>query len=288
MPELTRYPDAQTFLSAAGDALYQNEPLHSLMIGVVERLTGDPHFYGDQDPYLAVITKDGVPMLAGTMTPPFGLVLSALREDAGGYISTLVSDLIASDWDLLEVNGESRYAKLFASEWAGQTGGMPEKVVEMRLYVLHQVTHPQDVPGKISLATMADHGVISEWLYSFEREALDGDRSKEHFNKAAEAQIGRREVYLWWDGGNPVSMCLRTRPTKTGISVSGVYTPPNLRRRGYASACVAALSQLLLDEGYAFASLFTDLANPTSNSIYIKIGYQPLADFDRYRLAARD
>jgi predicted GNAT family acetyltransferase len=45
---------------------------------------------------------------------------------------------------------------------------------------------------------------------------------------------------------------------------------------------VAALSQQLLDAGWEFCALFTDLANPTSNSIYQRIGYRPVADFDEY------
>jgi predicted GNAT family acetyltransferase len=84
--------------------------------------------------------------------------------------------------------------------------------------------------------------------------------------------------------GEPVSMAIRSRPTRHGISVSGVYTPPEQRRHGYATACVAALSQKLLDQGYQFCSLFTDLANPTSNSIYMQVGYRPVADFDKYKL----
>jgi hypothetical protein len=63
-----------------------------------------------------------------------------------------------------------------------------------------------------------------------------------------------------------------------------VYTPPELRRRGYASHCVAELSRALLAEGYDFCALFTDLANPTSNHIYQEIGYRPVCDYDSYGL----
>ena len=81
--------------------------------------------------------------------------------------------------------------------------------------------------------------------------------------------------------GEPVSMCIRTRPIRNTASVSGVYTPDNHRRKGYAGACVAGLSQKLLDEGFAYITLFTDLANPTSNSVYMRLGYEPIADFDK-------
>jgi predicted GNAT family acetyltransferase len=78
-------------------------------------------------------------------------------------------------------------------------------------------------------------------------------------------------------------MASRTRRTRHGSTVSLVYTPPDQRRKGYATACVAALSQIILDSGKDFCTLFTDLANPTSNDIYIKIGYVPLGDFTLYR-----
>jgi hypothetical protein len=64
--------------------------------------------------------------------------------------------------------------------------------------------------------------------------------------------------------------------------VNFVYTPPEFRGRGYASNLVAHLSQELLDEGRKFCFLFTDLANPVSNSIYQKIGYRPVSDSERW------
>jgi predicted GNAT family acetyltransferase len=67
-------------------------------------------------------------------------------------------------------------------------------------------------------------------------------------------------------------------PTPNGIRINAVYTPPEFRRRGYASACVAEVSQRMLDSGRKFCFLFTDLANPTSNKIYKAIGYRHVAD----------
>ena len=76
----------------------------------------------------------------------------------------------------------------------------------------------------------------------------------------------------------PVSMAGLSRPTTHGISINDVYTAPEFREKGYASSLVAHLSQYALDHGKEFCSLYTDLANPTSNSIYQKIGYYPVAD----------
>jgi predicted GNAT family acetyltransferase len=73
-------------------------------------------------------------------------------------------------------------------------------------------------------------------------------------------------------------MALKTRPTDKGATVGGVYTPPEFRKKGYATSCVAEISRAILQGGKQFCALYTDLANPTSNSIYIKIGYQPVCD----------
>jgi predicted GNAT family acetyltransferase len=88
-----------------------------------------------------------------------------------------------------------------------------------------------------------------------------------------------RGLYVWEDQ-EPVSMVGYAGPTPNGIRVSAVYTPPERRNRGYASAGVAALSQMLLDGGRRFCFLFTDLANPTSNRIYQQIGYRAVCDVD--------
>ena len=98
----------------------------------------------------------------------------------------------------------------------------------------------------------------------------------------AERRINSGDLFIWEDEGRPVSMAAKNRPSSHGITVSLVYTPRDLRNRGYASACVAALSQQLLDAGWEFCTLYTDLANPTSNSIYQRIGYQPVCDSNEY------
>jgi predicted GNAT family acetyltransferase len=86
---------------------------------------------------------------------------------------------------------------------------------------------------------------------------------------------------LWEDGGL-VSMACKNRPTRKGISVGMVYTPPEARRRGHATACVGELSRQLLQTGREFCVLFADILNPTSNSIYQIIGYRSLGNFAEY------
>lgn len=94
-------------------------------------------------------------------------------------------------------------------------------------------------------------------------------------------------MYVWDVAGMVVAMAGHSGPTPHGMRVGPVYTPQDLRGRGYASALVAALSQMLLDGGRQFCFLFTDLANPTSNHIYQTIGYEPVTDVDNYRFENR-
>src|SRR5206468_2082657 len=97
-------------------------------------------------------------------------------------------------------------------------------------------------------------------------------------------RLAARQMFLWKDAsGHAVTMAGWSGRTPNGTRINAVYTPPENRRRGYASACVASLSQHLLDSGRRFCFLYTDLTNPTSNNIYQKIGYQRVGDWtNRY------
>ena len=84
--------------------------------------------------------------------------------------------------------------------------------------------------------------------------------------------------WLWEDTDVPVSASGYGGKTLNGIRIGPVYTPPQHRGRGYATSLVAAQSQWLLDSGYRFCFLYTDLANPTSNAVYQRIGYRQVAE----------
>ena len=103
--------------------------------------------------------------------------------------------------------------------------------------------------------------------------------------RKAHQAIAAGSLFLWEDK-EPVSMAMWQGQTPNDVRVSFVFTPMDRRNRGYASACVAALSQHLLDQGHQFCFLFTDLANPTSNHIYQRIGYHPVCDVSDYLFAA--
>jgi predicted GNAT family acetyltransferase len=147
---------------------------------------------------------------------------------------------------------------------------------------------PTGVPGALRLATEADRGLLRAWVAAFLVEAFgrsDPEQAVVLVDRSFRA--GTRTWYLWEDDG-PVSVAAAGGPTPNGIRIGPVYTPPEHRRRGYASALTAATSQAELVKGRRFIFLFTDLSNPTSNMIYQAIGYEPVIDVDQIAFVPAD
>jgi hypothetical protein len=199
----------------------------------------------------------------------------------------LISDLSKSLCALPGVAGPAAVAGAFAVRWRALTGGSSALAMAQRIYELSEVVPVAGVPGVLRPIRDEDSRLLLDWFDDFvtcERGIghEDAVRALERF---LTADYVVRGLYLWEVGGEPVSMVGHSGPTPNGMRVGPVYTPPQARRRGFASAAVAALSQRLLDSGRKFCFLHTDLANPTSNHIYQTIGYRPVSYADQYRFA---
>jgi predicted GNAT family acetyltransferase len=141
------------------------------------------------------------------------------------------------------------------------------------------------VPGIVRIAGPADRDLLVGWMQAFLREALPNSNLAEAGAMVDSAlQTGTRIFHVWEVDGRPVSVAGITGPTPNGIRLGPVYTPPEDRGHGFASAVTAAASQTQLDAGRRFVFLFTDLANPTSNKIYQAIGYEAVIDIDQWSL----
>jgi predicted GNAT family acetyltransferase len=132
----------------------------------------------------------------------------------------------------------------------------------------------------LRLAREADIELVARWWHGFHAEIFGG-ADREAAGNAAALRIENDDIYLWEDEV-PVSVAMKTRPTNNGISVSLVYTPPELRGRGYATACVGELSRALLASGWGHCALFADLSNAAANRVYHRVGYRPVCDYDEY------
>jgi predicted GNAT family acetyltransferase len=278
---LTTYQTAAVFLEKAQAYLEKDETRASLMLGTCLMLKARPEPPKIRS-YLATVEDAQGLALAVMMTPPFNLaVFSQLLIPAAGVLEPLIANLQAQAVSVPGVVGPAPYSKTFAELWSAATGQKYRLKVSMRLFQLEKVIPPPPTPGQLRQATEADLELVARWAVAFQEEALEEQANLEQMRQGAKARIAAGAIYLWEDG-EVVSMAGVSRPTVNTITVNSVYTPPEFRGKGYASQCVAGMSQRMLDKGYQACVLFTDLANPTSNSIYQKMGYRPVADFDQY------
>jgi predicted GNAT family acetyltransferase len=124
-----------------------------------------------------------------------------------------------------------------------------------------------------------DRELLVSWLDAFAAEASEGvDAPAQHAERWIDARLGGAGGFVLWDDEGPVSLAGWGGRTPNGVRIGPVYTPPEHRRRGYGSAVTAAASAEQLAAGRRFCFLYTDLANPTSNRIYVAIGYEPVCD----------
>ena len=277
--EVEHYGSAQRFLNRTRAALESNEAANSLMLGLCETLVAHPERY-KAAPCLKVVVDGQGLVLAAVMTPPHNLIVYGHRGDLCEAARVLARWLLRGSWDPPGVFGPGEAPAAVAAAWAEEAGRRCSLASRQRVYELREVLVPVLEQGGLRPATKEDVELVTGWHYGFHCEIF-GRTERDLARRAAEARVQAGDIFLWEDE-RAVSMAMKNRPTRHGISVSLVYTPPELRGRGYATACVGELSRLLLEAGWEFCTLFADLANPTSNRIYERIGYRPVCDWEEY------
>jgi hypothetical protein len=278
--QLTRHESADDFLAHAGEFLGAREAQHNLILGLSSRLRVAPLLYGEP-PYFAVVEDDGRVVGVTMRTPPHNLIVSELDDEDA--IPTLVDDARSAFGSLPGVVGPKEPVGWFAEAWRAATGVAARLDLAQRAFRADHVNAPTGVSGRMRDYEPADRPQAAGWMDAFADEALP-----ERPPGTSEDFVDHREqdpdagLVFWEDEGRSVSMAGFGGRTPSGTRIGPVYTPPELRGRGYASGLTAALTQRLLESGLRFCFLFTDLANPTSNSIYQRIGYEPVGDVDQW------
>lgn len=274
------YPDVGSFLKRTQSLLEEHEAADGLTLGICLRLQGGAANQQDA-PLLIVGERDTEIALIAIMTPPFNLIIAYLPELQTAAVEALASFLRQTDWKIPGVVGPAAAAETFALAY----GSSYSLQVKVRSHRLNSVSQTARTSGTLLCATEEHHALVLGWAVEFHAEATPQDPSSGLADTVRDG-IKNKEFYIFLnDTGAPVSMVKKARPTRQTIAVNFVYTPAQYRGHGYASAAVATLSQQLLDEGFSHCMLFTDLANPTANSIYKKIGYKPVVDFSLYSFA---
>jgi hypothetical protein len=252
------------FLCQVGAFLLEDEALNNLVFGIAGTIRADPSVYPERAFW---VVKDGDRVVGAALrTPPYNLVLGTMTDGAVEALADAVSDD-----DLPGVVG----LRPGVDDFAHRLSDAPRLQIEHGVFVLEQVAEVSST-GRRRPAEERDRDLLVTWLRAFAEEALPADaveRGGEEDAVDGRLRASHAGLDVWEDGGEVVSLAGWGGPTPNGIRIGPVYTPPEHRGRGYATALVAELSQRLLDQGCRFCFLYTDLANPTSNAIYERIGY---------------
>jgi predicted GNAT family acetyltransferase len=280
VPVVTRrFDSVEEFLDVAGSFLEAREPEHQLTLGIVGNARADRRW--PDDGALVAALDDSRVVATAIWTPPWNVVLSEVDDERA---IQAIAGALAED-DPGGVIGPMEHVDAFARAWCEPRGWTYRLGMQQRAYAVESVTAPERVPGSLRHARLADRDQMVDWMLAFEAEAMGSEAGWRDMRALVNDMLTQstRTGYIWEVDGKPVSMCQATGPTPNGIRIGAVYTPPEKRRRGYASAITAAASQEQLDRGRRWCFLFTDLSNPTSNSIYQAIGYRPIRDIQLIR-----
>ena len=274
--KVTRVGDAEEFWRLAGP-LYRQDPIrHTIALTVLKRVRGGQRF-GDADPIMLTIEDQQQLVGAVFCTPPFPFGLSAMPVEAGRSVAEFA---FAEGIKPTSAYGEHPNVEAFATAWRELSGVTSSVDSHQRLYRLAQdeFTPPADVQGELTQATEDDLDVLIRFRREFAADTnhradlANSERAVRFSFESGGAQM------LWRVDGRPVSMAATNKPQDGMSRVAAVYTPANERAHGYGSAVTAGVSQWAIDQGASDVLLFTDLANPISNSIYQRIGYRPVFD----------
>ena len=268
--------DTAGFLAAAGDFLRADPARNTVMLSVTEDLLRKAAAPGET--LFGWWQPDGDEVRAAFIhTPDYPLLLSRV---SGPAAAALARDLTADSGTgrrIPGVNAGQEAADAFAAAWRDRTGDTVAVYRRMRLFRLGELIPPRPWPeGTARLAAGTERDLLARWFGAFAREV--GDPPGQDHGTAAAGRLAYGGITVWEAGGVPVSVVGRTRAVAGMVRLGPVYTPPELRGRGYAGAATAAVSQAALDACLREVVLYTDLANPTSNALYQRLGYCPVED----------
>jgi predicted GNAT family acetyltransferase len=264
-----------SYLACAGEFLRSRPVRHTIQLSVADSLRIRGTFaFGEAAPLFGWWrSAEGQVTAALLHTPPYQLLVTPLPRNSA---QPLAEELAGRGRRLAGVSGEQGDAAAFAAAWSKLTGEGWREFRRSRLFCLGQLRPPVPAPdGAARVATTADRDLLESWFQAFGAEAGEVGQ---HHSEVVDDRLSFGGLTLWEAAGAAVSMAGVQRQVAGVVRVAPVYTLPERRGRGYGGAVTAAVSQAALDAGAAAVVLFTDLANPTSNALYQRLGYRPVED----------
>lgn len=270
-----KYDDIKEFCNENLEIILQKEWLNNLMVGnCFEGLE-----CGIQDWILARVEENDKVELIMLYRKPWKILLYSPTDNKSDELYKFVAEEIYKiDPELIGVNAERELAEKFAKYYAEISGKKLTMDIPMRILVLEELVEGKMLDNVLLReATSNDNEILFKFTNEFHKEALGENLENEVIQEKINNYF-KRGYFVLEDDGKIVSQAILARKLKKGASVSGVYTPKNLRGKGYAYNLVYRLSKQCLDNGAEYCVLYTDDTNPISNHIYEKIGYKRRAD----------
>jgi hypothetical protein len=277
--QLDSFATPAAFLAAAEPHLLEAEVENNLILGITRGLLSAPASGPGRSPYLALVRDPEVQVCAFSTLPGKAGIT---RCTSSAALTLLAQDMVAACPQVRDLVGPEPTIGRFADIFAPLRGARVVRRIAQRIHQVRTVEPLARVPlGHFRIAAAQDVELLALWIREFMTEVEDHQGDAQEL---ATSRLAAGQLFIWEDG-EPVSMAGWTGRTDRGVRIGFVYTPPRLRGRGYASACVTALTQRMLASGLQYCCLYTDVANPTSNAIYARIGYRPVCEAGMYTLA---
>lgn len=274
--KLYRFEDVVAFRDRIQPYLLQHELQHGVLLSNIIMLMQSLERYSEP-PYFALVEEQGKIVVIAIYLSPQPVTLSLIPNLLA--IQLIVDDLSVANKTLPGVRGIAKEAQAFANAWTECSGQSYDLKLQLRFYQLNVVQPVLGVKGDLRLAEKSDQALLVEWFNAFAQTVIvEGSETAE---QRVALQLSQKSLYIW-QNQVPVSLVGTSRTVSGNGIVRTVYTPPEHRRNGYATASVAAVSQIILNQGCKCCYLSTNLKNSTSNHIYQTVGFQPICDWHRY------
>lgn len=268
------------FLVLNEELLLKKESFYNLMLGLAYNIQTNK-FKTDSPLFYSILDREQVIGCALRSNVDKPLIVSEMPSEA---ISLLIAELSSTKEDIQAVVGEEVTAGIFKDRWVALNDLDYKIDIHLGIFECFRVILPKKISAKM-IPAMEDHvDILRKYLRGFCEDCFpERVHTNEKIEELMSNHLKNKTAYLLQTAeGEIVSMAASTRSTKTGTTISYVYTPKEFRGHGYASMIVAMISQQILDSGKIMVNLFTDLLNPTSNSIYQKIGFTKIGQNIHY------
>ncbi|QGS69639.1 GNAT family N-acetyltransferase [Oceanobacillus sp. 143] len=252
------------YINKVESLLLEKEACNNLILGLLGNLQE-----GLTASNLGYVESDGKVIYAFMQTPPSNWILADVENVEKLVLKEVANFIYDNELEVPGVIGPDSCVKSFINAYENLSEQKAKLHMNQLIYQLDEVKIGLNNNGQLIHANEADYSLIKSWIMQFGIEANEVV-SEQKASQMARIFLENQSIYLWKVEEQAVSMVNKSRQTKNGATVNAVFTPDKFKRNGYATNAVAALSLKLLDDGFQFCSLYTDRANPTSNSIYQK------------------